>query len=191
MSAVDDEELRRSMVAGLGGDSAAYHAALAAIAVRIRRYVSRRLDHGSLSGDVEDVVQTVLIALHSRRDTYDPSRPLMPWVYGIARYKLLSHLRSSRGRLAEITLNDFEETLSDDASANVSPAAAHDTATMLNTLPSGQREALVMTKIQGLSVNEAAAATGLSEGAVKLRVHRAMKALRRLARDTQRDAEKD
>lgn len=184
---MDDEELRRLMIAALGGDRAAYHAALAAIAVRVRRYVARRLDHSALSGDVEDVVQNVLIAVHDRRDTYDPSRPFMPWVYGISRYKLLSHLRSSRGRFSEVALGDFEETLVDDTTVDASPAAKHDTATMLGQLPSGQREVLMMTKIQGLSINEAAAATGLSAGAVKLRVHRAMKALKQLASGTLKD----
>ena len=183
VSADDDDELKRLMALGLDGDKAAYMAVLSAVAVRVRHYMARRLDHGPLANDIEDLVQVVLIGLHEKRATYDRNRPLMPWVYGIARYKLLEHLRASRRRLKDLGLNDIEAVLEIAEAPATDPAARHDVGKMLDKLAKGPREAVVATKLEGRTSQEVAAASGLTATALKVRVHRAMKALQRMAKE--------
>jgi RNA polymerase sigma-70 factor (ECF subfamily) len=131
-----------------------------------------------LTGDralSEDVLQEVFLRVHRVRHTYTPGRPVRPWLYGIARHVAIDALRR-RGR--ETPVGD--ETLRERAA--VAPGAALEMADLevaLAELPKKQREAFLMTKVSGLSVREAAAALGASEGAVKVGVHRAVKALRR------------
>jgi RNA polymerase sigma-70 factor (ECF subfamily) len=80
-----EAQLKALMLSGLAGDAAAYRALLAALGQLLRRYYARRLaDRAS----AEDLVQETLIAVHTRRATYDPSMPLTPWLYAVARYKL-------------------------------------------------------------------------------------------------------
>lgn len=180
MAGFDEERLKRHLIAGLNGDRRAYHDALKTIADVVRRVVGRQLGRGPLTHEVEDVVQDIVIAIHERRDTYDRSRPLMPWLYAIARYKLLNHLRDSRNRRGHIPFEDDAYSLVADGAGESYAAAAQDIRDLLDALPAGQREALVMSKIQGHSLAEVARRTGLTEGAIKVRVHRGMAALRKL-----------
>ncbi len=183
MTANNDDELKRLMALGLDGDKAAYKAVLSAVAAHVRRYMARRLDHGPLANDVEDLVQIVLIALHEKRATYDQTRQVMPWVYGIARYKLLEHLRASRRRLKDIGYDDIDAVLDIVEAPATDPTAKHDVGKMLDSLPDGTREAIMLTKIEGRSTQEVATRTGLTTTAVKVRVHRAMKTLQRMAKE--------
>jgi RNA polymerase sigma-70 factor (ECF subfamily) len=178
---LDEERLKQRLIAGLDGDRRAYHDALEIIAEVVHRVVGRQLGRGSLAHETEDVVQDIIIAIHERRDTYDRSRPLMPWVYAIARYKLLNHLRASRHRRSHVPLESESHTLVAFGSGETYAAAGQEIRGLLDALPAGQREALVLTKIQGQSLAEAAESTGLTEGAIKVRVHRAMATLRKLA----------
>ncbi len=184
---INDEKLQLLVAAALDGDAAAYRFVLRMVADRVRSFVGRRLDHGALADDVEDVVQLVLLAVHEKRDTYDRTRPFMPWVYGIARYKLLEHLRAHHRRLKMVSFDERADLNFDDGSVDglseLDPAARHDVAVLLEKLADGPREAVVLTKLEGCSVDEAAQKTGLSPTAVKVRVHRAMKALRKMAKE--------
>lgn len=181
VTGLDEEQLKRRLIAGLDGDRRAYHSALEAISELIHRVVGRQLGRGSLAHEAEDVVQDIVIAIHERRDTYDRTRPLMPWVYAITRYKLLNHLRASRHRRSHVPLEDEAHALVADVPGEDFAAAGQEIRGLLDALPVGQREAVVLTKIQGRSLAEAAERTGLTEGAIKVRVHRAMAALRKLA----------
>lgn len=139
-----------------------------------------------LTGDrvlSEDVLQEVFLRVHRVRHTYTPGRPVRPWLYGIARHVAIDVLRR-RGR--ELPVGD--ETLRERAVPAAGAALElADLEAALAELPSKQREAFLMTKVSGLSVREAAAALGASEGAVKVGVHRAVKALRRFLRDEGED----
>lgn len=181
MAGLDEERLKQRLIAGLEGDRRAYHHALETVAEAVRRVVGRQLSGGTLAHEIEDVVQDIVIAIHERRDTYDRSRPLMPWVYAITRYKLLNHLRDSRHRRRTTPLVEEVHTLASEKDGESYAMARQDIRSLLHALPSGQREVVVLTKIQGHSLAETAARTGLTESAVKVRIHRAMTTLRKLA----------
>ena len=161
------------MLAGLAGDAGAYRRLLDALSRHLRAYYGRRLGPG-LAGDAEDLVQETLIAMHARRGTYDPAQPLTAWVHAIARYKLIDFLRRRRVRQT-LPLDEASELLAADESE--SAGARRDVEKLLATLPAKSRAVMRAVKIDGLSVAEAAAKTGMSESAVKVSVHRAMKNL--------------
>lgn len=161
------------------GDEAAYRQALERIAARLRSYLRRRMQ--ALPDDVEDLVQDILLALHLQRGTYDPALPVSAWVLAIARHKLVDLWRR-RGRR-----DDLHDTLDEvDEAALVSVADGHDTRrdldTLLQALPPAQRDAILLTKVEGLSVAEASQRTGASVAAIKVQVHRGLKRLAALAR---------
>jgi RNA polymerase sigma-70 factor (ECF subfamily) len=162
------------------GDEAAYRQALQRIAVRLRGYLRRRMQ--SLPDDVEDLVQETLLALHLQRGTYRTEVPLSHWVLAIARHKLVDLWRR-RGR--HEALHDPLDELDDDALPRAADEgqARRDLGKLLEQLPQAQRQAIVLTKIDGLSVAEAAKRTGASESAIKVQVHRGLKRLARQVRD--------
>ena len=131
---------------------------------------------------VEDVLQKVLLAIDTHRENYDASRQsLTAWVYAMTRYKLIDHLRRE-GLRAHIALDGMEELFAPETAD--AGDIQRDLDRLVGQLPGKQREALQLVKIEERSVREAATATGLSETAVKVNVHRAIKNLMRLvARD--------
>lgn len=161
------------------GDEAAYRLALQRIAARLRAYLRRRMQ--ALPDEVEDLVQDTLLALHLQRGTYDPSLPVSAWVLAIARHKLVDLWRR-RGRRDD--LHDTLEAV--DENELVALADGHDTqrdlATLLQALPAAQRDAIVLTKLEGLSVAEASQRTGASVAAIKVQVHRGLKRLAAMAK---------
>lgn len=165
------------MVQGQAGDAGAYHAFLRELSAHLRAFLRRRL--AGLPDDVEDLVQETLLAVHNQRHTYDPAQPLTPWVHAIQRYKLADLLRRRAGREA------LHEPLDEDSDvfASVDHEAAdarRDVAKLLAALPERHRVPIVLMKLEGLSVAEAARRSGLSESAVKVGVHRGLKSLAKL-----------
>ncbi len=130
----------------------------------------------AMPDDVEDLVQESLLAVHNKRHTFDSSQPLGAWVHAIAKYKLVDFLRGRGIREAlNESLEDVGELFSD---SNVEAAdARRDIMKLLDQLPEKQRAPIVCTKLEGLSVEEAAEKTGMSESAIKVGVHRGMKKL--------------
>jgi len=125
--------------------------------------------------EAEDMVQEALMAVHCRRHTYDVAQPLLPWVYAIARYKLIDHLRATRNSNAEVPIENGNEVLAADDHA---PAeSAIDLVKLLSGLPTRMRSAIQSVKLDGLSVTEAAIRHGTSESAIKTNVHRGLRAL--------------
>lgn len=175
--ALDERErrLRALMLQAQAGDEAAYRVLLKELSERLRAFYRRRLTH--LVVEVEDLVQETLLAIHNQRHTYDRSRPLTAWCYAIARYKLVDLLRR-RGRNETLTDpidDDFGDQPSD---ADIEATDTHrDLQSLLDSLPDRLRLAVVSVKIEGRSVAETAALTGMSESSVKVNVHRALKAL--------------
>ena len=108
-------------------------------------------------------MQETLMAIHSRRASYDPAQPLTAWVYAMARYKLIDHLRRGRVRAA-VPLDAYEdELIAADEQEQVE--AARDLEQLLSELPQRQREAIRLTRLEGLSIDEAATRTGQSAAA--------------------------
>jgi RNA polymerase sigma-70 factor (ECF subfamily) len=156
------------------GDAAAYRSFLDQLGRHLRGFFRRRLS--SMPDLVEDLVQETLLAVHTQRHTWDPERPLSAWIHAIARYKMIDSLRryGRRDALHE-PIDDEAEWMADaDADAH---EARRDLDALLAFLPDRQRLPIVHVKLQGLSVVETAKLTGMSESAVKVGVHRGIKAL--------------
>jgi RNA polymerase sigma-70 factor (ECF subfamily) len=173
MSATEDR-MRGLLLRSMAGDGAAYHAFLKELSAHLRAFLRRRLMR--LPDDVEDLVQETLLAVHNQRHTYEADQPLTPWVHAIARYKLADLLRrrADRDALHDPLDDDLEVFASSDTEA---ADARRDVAKLLDRLPERQRLPIQYMKLEGLSVVEAARATGMSESAVKVGVHRGLKAL--------------
>lgn len=182
MKTHDFEQIQNLFVEGLDGDRAAYEAALSALAPYVRAYLRRRLIPAHLERDLEDIVQTVLISVHNKRATYERTLPLMPWVFGVAKYKLLQYLRSTSRRRAVFS-DQALDTVSE-PTLYTDPSVRPDVARMMNTLNPEQYDAIRLTKLEGLSMQDAADQSGVSLSAMKLRVHRAMRRLKKLSEDT-------
>ena len=170
----NENRLRELLLRGLAGDAGSYHAFLKELSPSLRGFFRRRLT--SLPDDVEDLLQETLLAVHNQRHTYDSSQPLTAWVHAIARYKMIDLLRRRAGREQ---LNDpLDDELEVFAHGDADAAdARRDVAQLLEQLPERQRLPILHTKLEGLSVAEAARRTGMSESAVKVGVHRGLKAL--------------
>lgn len=172
-----EASLRALMIASLDGDSAAYGTLLSELSVHLRAYYRGKLVRaGRETEATEDLVQEALIAVHTRRHTYDPTRLLTPWVYAIARYKLIDHLRRHQSTSKNVPIEDVAEIIAADDSPTTD--SHFDLNKVLAKLPDKIRLALRYVKIEGLSVVEAAARCGVSESAVKMNVHRGLKQLR-------------
>jgi len=167
-------ELHDLFVRGLAGDAKAYHAFLQKLSAHLRAYLARRLF--GWPDEVEDLVQECLLAMHNQRHTYQSDQPLTAWVHAIARYKMIDLLRAKSSREA------LHDPLDDDLavfaeSATESSDARRDLAGLLGSLPDRHRLPIVHVKLEGLSVAETARLTGMSESAVKVGIHRGLKAL--------------
>ena len=162
------------LVAGQAGDQAAYRRFLDAAHGHLSRFFARKVG----PGDVGDLVQETIIALHTKRATYDPAFPLLPWLNTIARYKWIDWLRSNR----RVTFVELDADLHGEDGED--PATAHALRLLLERLPDGQAEVLRLVKIDGLSIEEAAAATGQSQSLVKVNIHRGIKRLAAFVEET-------
>ena len=171
-----EETLRGSLLLALAGDNDAYAAFLTQSGALLRAYFRRRLV--ASPNEVEDLVQETLLALHNRRHTYQTAQRLTPWLYAIARYKLVDLLRAQSPRRAlEVPLDD-DDGASSLLAADASPAEARrDLLKLLDTLPERHRVPIVLVKLEGRSVAEASQASGMSESAVKVGIHRGLKRL--------------
>ena len=174
-----EESLRNLLIRGLAGDEAAYHAFLQELSAHLRAFLRKRL--ASLPDEVEDLVQESLLAVHNQRHTYDTGQPLTAWVHAIAKYKLVDLLRRRAKR--ELLTDPLDEEFGFAAAAETEATdARRDLAKLLAQLPERQRLPIVHMKLEGLSVAQAAKRTGMSESAVKVGVHRGLKALAAMIR---------
>ena len=174
-----EERLRQLLVRGLAGDAQAYRAFLQDLSGHLRAFLRKRLTR--LPDEVEDLVQESLLAIHNQRHTYDPGQPLTSWVQAIAKYKLVDLFRRrARADLLTDPLDDTDDIAS--SADNDAAEARRDLGKLLAKLPERQRLPIVYTKLEGLSVAEAAQRAGMSEAAVKVGVHRGLKALAEMMR---------
>ncbi len=169
-----EDRLRGLLLQGLAGETKAYQTFLEATGAHLRAFYRRRL--ASLPDEIEDLVQETLLALHNQRHTYQTDRPLTAWVHAIARYKLIDLLRArgSHEALNEPLEDELQVFAASDTDAS---DARRDLGRLLAQLPDNQRLPIVHMKLEGLSVLETCKVTGMSESAVKVGVHRGMKAL--------------
>ena len=178
MSASEDR-LKSLLIQGLAGDTTAYRAFLKELSAHLRAFLRGRL--ARLPDEVEDLVQEILLAVHNQRHTYNAGQPLTAWIHAIARYKLIDVLRRREGREAlNDPLDDEIEVFA--ASDTEADDARRDLAKLLVQLPDRQRLPIIHMKLEGRSVVEAAQLCGMSESAVKVGVHRGLKALAAMIR---------
>lgn len=173
----DEPELRRLMIASQSGDAAAYRKLLDYLSRYLRSYYKAKLrNFGRSAAEAEDLVQDVLLAIHTRRHTYNPDALFTPWLHAIARYKLIDNLRRRNNGFYDIPLDGLTLELSahDDRDAVESDC---DLQKLLAKLPDKMQQAIRLVKIEGLSIAEAANQCNVSESAVKVRIHRGIKQL--------------
>jgi RNA polymerase sigma-70 factor (ECF subfamily) len=168
-----EAQLKPLMLAALAGDKAAYRALLTALGEQLRRYYRRRLPPSD--ANVEDLVQETLIAIHSKRETFATDQPFTPWLYAIARYKLMDHLRRARIR-STIPLDDAGDIFAPEDGEAASNAKL-DLDTLLANLPMSTQEIIRKVKLDGQTTTDVATTTGKSEVAVRVTLHRGLKAL--------------
>jgi RNA polymerase sigma-70 factor (ECF subfamily) len=171
---VNEDQLRQLLILALAGDSRAYAAFLRDLTIHLRAFLRKRL--ARLPEEVEDLLQELLLAIHNQRHTYDRSRPVTVWVQAIARYKLIDMLRCrSRVEALQDEYDDESELFAH--SAQQSTDARLDVAALLEILPDRQRLPILYVKVEGASIADTAARTGMSASAVKVGIHRGLKVL--------------
>jgi RNA polymerase sigma factor (sigma-70 family) len=178
LRSADDQRRAAQMAAAQAGDRAAYEALLRDCVPLIRAVALRR---GVAADYLEDVVQDVLLTVHRARQTYDPSRPFGAWLRTIADRRAIDLLRRiGRQRAREIhSPIDFESFADESARpADRGPSAGGRVNDALARLPERQREAVQVLVLEERSLSEAALATRRSKEALKVNLHRALKALR-------------
>ncbi len=170
------------MQAACAGDRAAYEALLADIAGMLRAHARARLARSGFGPEeAEDVVQETLIALHAKRHTWDPERPILPWIQAIARHKTVDAARRlgrARRRADARPVEDLADLL---PARTERPDARRDAHALLARLPNRERGVVEALAIEGLSIAATASRVAISEGAVRVAFHRGLARLRRLA----------
>jgi len=173
VSGKDEAELAGLLRAAIGGDEAAYADFLRRAAAVVRHFARRRIVQGGV--DPEDVVQETLLAIHLKRHTWREDAPVLPWLYAIARFKLIDAFRR-RGRRIEVDIEEVAGTLQQPVAET---ASERDIERALGGLPPGQRSVVSSISVEGRSIGETAAKLGLSETAVRVALHRGLAAIAR------------
>lgn len=163
-----DATLARLMALAQDGDAAAYATLLHECRRWLTRYFARRIAPGL----VDDLVQETLVSLHRKRASFDPSRPFLPWLAAIARYRWVDQLRRTY-RADEVEVSD--DLACDSEEEGI--AARISLERLFGHIPAGQALVIRLVKIEGLSIAEAAEQSGQSEPLVKVNIHRGLKRL--------------
>jgi RNA polymerase sigma-70 factor (ECF subfamily) len=161
----------------LDGDREAYAKLMGELASVVEAFVRARFGAGGASDFVEESVQESLLALHRVRHTWDRGQPFRPWLFAVVRHKVIDLLRRDAVRRTE------PAPAEEPAAPMADPAQRLDSARLLSGLEPVYREALVLTKLEGCSLEEAAARAGVSASAMKTRVHRAVRMVQKRLRE--------
>lgn len=189
----EDSKFRGLMLAAQQGDVVAYRELLSEITPRIDRFIRNRVGYDPSL--VEDTVQEALLVIHRNRHVYDPGRPFFAWMYAIVRHKLIDRIRAERIRVERWESLETEHvTIQGDDSYTTAGALVvrwqqreyEDEAELerrallqraMEKLGEKYRQAIILVKIEGYSIAEAAGELQISVSAMKVRVHRGMTAL--------------
>lgn len=170
-----EQEWASQMRAALTGDQAAYRAVLQSMTVFLRSEVRRGFArYGRGQADVEDVVQDTLLAIHLKRETWRVDEPIGPWIRAIARNKVIDSLRRG-GKRINVPIEDVIETLP--AEEPEEHLSERDAQQVLSKLNGRQREIVEAISLNGASIRETAAKYSISEGAVRVALHRGLATL--------------
>lgn len=164
---IDDDVLRRGMARALDGDRAAYRMVLD----ESRRWLASYFRCRATAQMIDDLIQDTLISVHSKRQSFDTQRPYLPWLAAIARYRWVDALR----KLRDTVELDPEQVAGDSEEGAIVARLSLDR--LLAHLPQSQANAIVLTRVEGRSVTEAARICGQSESLIKVNVHRGLRKL--------------
>lgn len=165
-----EDQLKTWMVEGLDGSASSHARLLRELVPLLRGFYRRTMSDGHA---IEDLVQETLIAVHTRRMSFDRNRAFKAWLFAIARYKMIDQFRRARQTWA---IDDLEDILASDGFEDAANARM-DVDQLLADLPDKQSLLIRKTRIEGHSVADAARETGFGESDVKVSIHRGLKAL--------------
>lgn len=172
------------MRAAIQGNEGSYRKLLADLARTLRAVVRRQLSgFGAAANDVEDVVQEVLLAIHLKRHTWDQTKPIGPWIMAIARNKMIDDLRR-KGRRTEVSIDGVIDQL--EAGGQEDAIHAYDVDRVLTGLKGRNREIVQAITIDGHTAQDVAKRLGITEVAVRVSLHRSLKALAETYRETKK-----
>ncbi len=169
-----ENALKRSFLSGVDGDQLLYKQFLTSVSIHLRAFFKKRLFQ--LPDEIEDLVQETLLAVHNQRHTFERDQVITSWVYAIARYKMIDLFRA---RSIKDALNDpLDDEMEIFAHSETDMfEAKRDLHVLLSGLPERQRLPIVHVKIEGLTVEQTAKLTGMTPSAIKVGIHRGLKAL--------------
>jgi RNA polymerase sigma-70 factor (ECF subfamily) len=139
-----EDRLRSFMIQGLNGDAVAHSQLLNERARLLRTFLARRFSGDPMNA--EDLVQETLVAVHRRRESYDPAKPFTAWAFAMVRYKLIDELRRHSARV-NLPLDDIDDLLPEDD--DKAATASLDVARLLQDLSEQQKTAIRQVKIEG------------------------------------------
>ncbi len=170
-----DAEWSDLMRKAIGGDEGAYRRLLDALSRALRSTVRRGFGGVTANpNDIEDVVQEVMLAIHLKRHTWDQAKPIGPWIMAISRNKMIDGLRR-KGRRTEVPIDGMLEIL--EAGGHEDAIHAHDVKIVLNGLKGRNRDIVQAISIDGHTAQDVATRLGMTEVAVRVSLHRSLKAL--------------
>lgn len=169
------------------GDASAFRELYALVAPRLLGYLLKMTRTRAVA---DDLLQQTFMKVHRARGAYVRGADPLPWIYSIAHRTFIDETRKNKRAIVHVGATDdgLPEIAAglDGESADrrdeprVDPELAKAALDALAQLPPQQREAVVLTKLDGKSVAEAAEIAGTSIGAMKVRAHRGYEALRKL-----------
>lgn len=160
------------------GEKEAYRELLEKVQMLLQSYIKNSMMKmsGQQIDSVDDIVQDTLLGIHLKRSTYDSEQFFLPWMYAIARYKVIDYVRSRKKDAMSTSFEDLENF----SSVEHDPTFKNDLKTMLSSLSPKQRLILKLVKLEGLSIQEAAVQTGFSVSDIKVTIHRGMNELQKI-----------
>lgn len=176
----DETELSLLMRKAQDGDGTSYVILLQKVQVMVKQFVDNSFTRLGLKsfGGQDDVVQEVLLAIHHKRSAFDETQFFLPWMYAIARYKIIDYFRRNKKNVySSISLSTEDELMAFDISVVTEFGIQYDLENLFKLLPEKQREILMMVKLQGFSIEEVEKETGYSASDIKVSIHRALKFL--------------
>jgi len=159
------------------GDGAAFARFLHAVTPTLRAVIRRRGD-GLPPDQHEDVLQEVLLAIHLKRQTWRRDAPVRPWLYALARYKVVDAFRR-RGARVDLPIEEFADVLPEEEGA--APLSGRDAEAMLQLIDTRSAMLVRAVALDGKTAEEAGEAVGMTAGAARVALHRAMRRLSGLA----------
>jgi RNA polymerase sigma-70 factor, ECF subfamily len=171
----DERELSQLMRESQNGNGESYNRLLTRIAQMLLGYVRKSVR----SDMVDDVLQEIVMGVHLKRHTFNSEQYFLPWLYAIARYKVVDYLRrKGREEKRFMSREDLDLLAVSDAELTIESMSVENIEEIISDLPTKQLQVLTAVKIKGLSIKEASEQLGFSESDIKVTIYRAMKSLK-------------